>query len=73
MFLEYLASCHLAEQCYSIQGVPSSLGLLTGPVTAARTTGRIPTLLAMEEDIRLASVDGCPNPPAPVERRAWAR
>ena len=43
-----------------------------GPMRSARIYGRISTLLPMEADIRLTSVDGSPNPLAPVERRAWA-
>ena len=42
-----------------------------GPVRSVITSGRVPTRLPMEADIRLASVDGSPNPPDPVERRAW--
>ena len=38
-----------------------------GLVRSARTSGKIPTLLPMDPVILLASVDGSPNPPAPVE------
>ena len=43
-----------------------------GPVRSAITSGKVSILLSMEADIRLTYVDGSANPPAPVERRAWA-
>ena len=43
-----------------------------GPVRSATTFGSVLTLLPTEADIRLASVDGSPNLPSPVERRVWA-
>ena len=55
-----------------VSGSPVLTRSPNGPVRSARTSGRIPTLLPMEADIRLATVNGSPNPPAPVERRAWA-
>ena len=55
--------------------VDSGSRLLTrspnGPVSSAGTSGRTPTLLPIEADVRLASVDGSPNPPAPIESRAF--
>ena len=38
-----------------------------GPMRSAGISGRVPTLLPMEANIHLASVDGTPNPPALVE------
>lgn len=52
------------------RGPHSSLCLPTG--WQAPPKGKIPTLLPAAADTLLASIDGKPNPPAYVERFAWA-
>ena len=42
------------------------------PVRSARTSGRIPTLLPIGADTRLASAEGNLHPSVPVEWRVWA-
>ena len=51
-------------------GTPLLTRSPNGSVRSATTSGRIPNLLPMEADIRLASVGGSPNSPNPVEMRA---
>ena len=55
-----------------VSGSPVLTRFPNGSVRSARTSGRVPTLLPTEADIRLAIVDSSSNLPTPVERRAWA-